>query len=630
MNKMLKWTLVWMAVGTLNAWSGAYSRVESSSGMEYLAKVMDQYHEVFYVYDDFLSAGNHFAERGQMCNSGDEDSAPPMDEACTNNPRSGLNCIQCKFKAKKSNWGGWFFLNGAMPAQAKSAQLNWGKIPGAGYNLKGATRLTFWARGEVGGEKVRFFTLGIGRNPCTGMPSAPHPDSARQVSSSYVTLSKDWKQYDLKLQDLNLTNVLLGFAWQTKSTVNQHKDITFYLDDIAFDKPRIHDPRLLVSYEMKNSGDEFDLILRNVAFTYDNSIALMAFLADGDVQRAKLLADALVYAQEHDRWYSDGRLRNAYQGGDLTLPPGWMPNGRKSSVRVPGWWDKTEKQWKEDRMMVGTYAGNMAWAALALLAYYETTGGEKYLAAAEKMGNWLEKNCRDPRGDGGYTAGFEGWEPAAEKLTYKSTEHNIDLYVLFKRLSQLTGKAVWSERSAHARRFVAAMWDKKEQKFWTGTGDDGLTIFREVVPVDVQAWALMAFKEDGVPYWKGLDYVQACHSVGLGFDFNQDADGVWFEGTAQMAIAFSCTGQRGKQNAVVNFLKSAQDASGGVTAADRDWLTTGFYLQDGTPWLYYNRLHVGATSWMIFAELSVNPFWLGSRYDGTVDMAKKGQVADAL
>ncbi len=623
MRKWASWTLVWLTVGVLNAWSGPYSRVAVASGTEYLARVMDQYHEVFYVYEDFLSAGNHFTERGLMCNEGDEDSVPPMDEACTNSPRSGLNCIRCEFKANKSNWGGWFFLNGALPEKAKSAQLNWGEIPDAGHNLKGATRLTFWARGEEGGEKVKFFTLGIGRNPFNGKATAPHPDSARQVSSPYITLSKDWKQYSFRLQGVEMTNVLLGFAWQTKSTVNRHKNITFYLDDIAFDKPRTRDPRLLVSYETQNSNHEFDLVLRNVAYTYDNAIALMAFLAAGDTDRAKLLADALVYAQEHDRWYSDGRLRNAYQGGDLALPPGWRPNGKKGATRLPGWWDKAGGQWSEDRSMVGTSVGNMAWAGLALLACYETSGGGRYLSAAQKIGCWLERNCRDSRGNGGYTAGFEGWEPAAEKLTYKSTEHNIDLYVLFKRLHKITRNAEWLERAGHARRFVQSMWDARESKFWSGTGDDGITVFRDVVPVDVQAWALLALKEDSVPYWKGLAYADAWHRVGRGYDFNQDSDGVWFEGTAHMALAFLVNGQPAKRNSIVSFLKSEQDASGGVMAADRDALSTGFHQQDGTPWLYYKRLHVGATSWLVLAERSANPFWLGSRQDSALAMAKK-------
>ena len=581
-------------------------------GLAYLARIMDQYHTTFHVYDDFISAGNHFIERGQMCNRGDESSVPPMDEAWTDNPRSGLNCIRCIFKARKSNWGGWFFLNGAYRRGDVAPTLNWGDLPNAGVDLSGATRLTFWARGENGGEKVRFFAFGTGRNPISGKASKPHPDSAPQTGTGYVELSRDWKEYGMDIRGLEITNVLLGFAWQTKSTINGHRDITFYLDDIRYDKPRLAEPRLLVSYRMLNSADDFDVVLRNVAFTYDNAVALMAFLAAGHMDRSRLLADALLYAQAHDRYYSDGRLRNAYEAGDLALPRGWAPNGRAGSARLPGWWDTTRQKWLEDPTAVGTSAGNMAWAMLALLAYYETAGGESYLAAAEKMGGWIERHCRDERGAGGYTAGYEGWEPEPTKLEYKSTEHNIDLFVAFDRLYRLTGNAVWRERSAHARRFVDAMWDPREGKFWTGTGDDGATAFCDVVPVDIQAWALLALRSDAAPYRRGLDYAEKQLTVGGGFDFNQDTDGIWFEGTAQMALAFQSMGQTARKNELVGFLESAQDASGGITASDHDAVSTGFYLSDGTPWLYYRRLHVGATSWLVLAEHSVNPFWLGS------------------
>ena len=60
-----------------------------------------------------------------------------------------------------------------------------------------------------------------------------------------------------------------------------------------------------------------------------------------------------------------------------------------------------------------------------------------------------------------------------------------------------------------------------------------------------------------------------------------------------------------------------------MLAADRNAISTGLHLQDGTPWLVYKRLHVGATSWMVFAENSINPFWLGSGHDDLVAMAKE-------
>lgn len=614
---------LWVLVFCLAVRMAAAVNDPPPSASAYLARVMDRFHASLQVYTDFLSAGNHFIERALMCNPGDEASVPPMDEACTNWPRSGLHCIRCEFKARGPNWGGWMFVNGALRAGRTLPELNWGDLPDAGLDLRGATKLTFWARGEKGGEKVKFFAFGIGRNPFTGVASKPHPDSEPLRSTGFVTLSKDWTLYTIDLAGADLRHVLLGFAWQTKATINGHRDITFYLDHIAYDKPRLDDPRLLVSYETVNSRDEFDLVLRNVAFTYDNALALLAFLAAGEVERAKRIADALVYAQQHDRYFSDGRLRNAYQGGDLALPPGWTPNGRRGTARLPGWWDRAQGRWLEDRTMVGTYAGNMAWAMLALLACYEKAGGETYLAAAERMGEWIERHCRDARGGGGYTAGYEGWEPAPTRLTYKATEHNVDLFAAFQRLYRLTGNAAWRERARHARQFVKAMWDPLEGKFWTGTGDDGETIFREVVPVDVQVWSLLALREEGVPYWKSLEYAESQFMVGRGFDFNQDTDGVWFEGTAQMAAAFEYTGQPGKSRAIVEFLKSAQDPSGGVPASDRDAISTGFYLTDGTPWLYYNRLHVGATSWLVLAERGVNPFWLGSRHEGPLVVAKK-------
>jgi hypothetical protein len=56
--------------------------------------------------------------------------------------------------------------------------------------------------------------------------------------------------------------------------------------------------------------------------------------------------------------------------------------------------------------------------------------------------------------------------------------------------------------------------------------------------------------------------------------------------------------------------EQAQDPSGGIVAASVDGPTTGFYLSDGQPWLYYKRLHVGATAWLALAQMQVNPSWM--------------------
>ncbi|RLB08494.1 MAG: hypothetical protein DRG39_08755, partial [Deltaproteobacteria bacterium] len=68
------------------------------------------------------------------------------------------------------------------------------------------------------------------------------------------------------------------------------------------------------------------------------------------------------------------------------------------------------------------------------------------------LGEWIEENCKDIRGTGGYTGGYRGWEKTANnpqgqtKILSKSTEHNINVYVAFSRLYKLTGDKKWKER----------------------------------------------------------------------------------------------------------------------------------------------------------------------------------------
>jgi hypothetical protein len=282
-------------------------------------------------------------------------------------------------------------------------------------------------------------------------------------------------------------------------------------------------------------------------------VVLLAYLARGtadDLRRAQILADAFAYVQQHDRYYNDGRLRNAYQGGDLILPPGWAPRGRKGTARLPGWWDLKQNQWVESQDQVGTTTGNVAWVMIALLKAYQVFGEPRYLEATMRMGAWVELHTRDRQGPGGYTGGYAGWEPTPEKLTWKSTEHNLDLYVAFRTLFDLTGNAVWQKRALHARRFLSKMWEAcGADHFATGTHPDGVTQNCDFAPADVNTWGLMALKEEEDVYAPGVAWVlknaqvtEACfpgrpNPMATGIDFNNDLDGVWLEGTAHTVIA---------------------------------------------------------------------------------------------
>ena len=72
--------------------------------------------------------------------------------------------------------------------------------------------------------------------------------------------------------------------------------------------------------------------------------------------------------------------------------------------------------------------------------------------------------------------------------------------------------------------------------------------------------------DEGARYAGALAFAEQHHRVGEGFDFNQDRDGIWYEGAAQMAVAYRHSGQPEKWRALVQFLRSAQHASGGLPA----------------------------------------------------------------
>lgn len=551
---------------------------------EHLEESMDRFHNAFDVYTDFASGGNHGAPSGWM---GYTDILK-VDPKWDSNSYNGLTCFKNVWETTSVDWVGIRWLQ---------SENNWGAIPNAGYDLTGATKVTFYARGEAGGEPVAFFVGGV---------PGEHPDSIQPAASTgTINLSKDWTKYTIDLSGKDLTHVISPFGWTVAI------DPIFYIDDVKYDLPMPNEARFIQSFEIIDIGKEF--ALSNNSYVYDNALALLAFLARGseeDLRRAKILADAFVFALEHDRTYSDGRLRNAYMSGDLSDPvPG--------TAKLPGWWDIATQTWFEDKFCVSTHTGNMAWAMLALLSYCEMQGGDQYLEAAKVMGEWIERETRDERGNGGYSAGYEGWEQTAsnpeppKKLLYKATEHNIDLYPAFMRLYHLTNEQKWLKRAEHAMQFVRSMWNMESRHFWTGVVEDGVTTNTNNIPVDIQAWAVMVLPHDDT-YRFGLQWAESnCHlniDGFKGFDFNNDLDGVWFEGTAQMAVAYQIVGNLDAADKYITELQKAQisapNANGkGIVAASHDGVTTGF------DWEYFSRLHIGATAWFTFAKMKYNPYW---------------------
>lgn len=529
---------------------------------------------------------------------------------------------------------------------------NFGTIPDAGIDLTGATALTFWARGEFGNEKVDFFVGGVGYDAITGAKIAPYPDSTPRTPpfGSIFTLSQTWQKYSIDLTGRPLDYILGGLGWVADAARNPGGAV-FYLDDIQFElRPeararRLDQPRFLRSYttlplqpdpfDAVKDGD-IDFVLRNLAFVYDNAVAVLAFVADGStdsVRRARLIGDAFVYAMSHDRTFVDdractdaidptsvdgARLRSAYAAGDLALPPGWLPNGRAGTVPIPGFYAETTKTFYEVEQQ-GLDTGNNAWAMLALEALYQRTGQTSYRDAACKLGNFLQAFRNASGTYQGFTGGLDRPDDLRTRRPWASTEHNLDAYAAFGNLFRISGDPRWRDDATHARALAAAMFDSQRNCYLAGTLDPNARNENAgQLPLDVQAWSILAMP-DAPTTFQAIDCAERNHRNShdgfTGFDFNEDKDGVWFEGTAQMAVAYALAGRADSAEAVRAELRRAQQSPGfgdgeGLMASSHDGLTTGFDTAGGDPFKYFRRLHVGATAWNVLAQLGFNPYYL--------------------
>src|SRR5262249_2551423 len=300
--------------------------------------------------------------------------------------------------------------------------------------------------------------------------------------------------------------------------------------------------RLIQSY-----SDQQGLL--STGFTYDNAQVIHAYLLRGrkdDIDRARTLGNSLLYAQQNDPNFKDGRLRQAYF---VDHPD---PNGAFIRLALAPFF------------FTGSAVGDMACAAIALAQLYWRTKELRYLEGALNLGNWIFNFTFDTRGAGGYNFGVDGGN---NLQLFKSTEHNIDAYALFSMLARLTDSSVWANRAEHARNFLAAMWNSDAGFFWTGTGADGATINRDNIPEDTQTWSFMALRDDlfatsndwaktnlaatDTPQTinsrlKGNIRVNGSSFASLSlrsltpssqFDQAPDPNGVWLEGTAHLAAA---------------------------------------------------------------------------------------------
>ncbi len=397
-----------------------------------------------------------------------------------------------------------------------------------------------------------------------------------------------------------------------------------------------------------------DAALGATAMTYDNAVAIHAYLASGTAEnlaRAEVLGMGLLYAQANNFPVADGRFAQGYYV-NVAAPDG---SGAYITPAAAPYYFYTSA------------VGDQAWAGMALAQLYRKTKNSRYLAGALTVANWIVTNTYNTQGPGGYTYGttINSQNQSVVSTDGKSTEHNIDTYAFFTMLSGLTegGNAgngmSWAALAAHALAFVAAMYQPAGPYLYTGTLGDQITINTSPIPEDCQTWSYMAVLDApsaGTIDWalanlQTTDTAAALNSGltgsetvrGLVFDTasltttlaGADPHAVWLEGTAHTAAALvarvlragesipkllsdltEAVGLLGQCIVAQQELGAGQTAGGKPIPTGLGLLASTSVMDTGFGYTYGPSLHIGATGWYLLAGLAANPFQLGYRVVG--------------
>ncbi len=370
--------------------------------------------------------------------------------------------------------------------------------------------------------------------------------------------------------------------------------------------PEGNGPYFYRSFEPANGGSALHPTLENTAFTYDNALAAIALYACENEEKARRVVDALVVAVATDRHYADGRLRNAYRSG--------VQSSAEGSVLLPGYWDANANMWVEDGYQVGSATGSTAWGALALLTAHEEADEPVFLQTAMNIMTWVNRETRDPDGSG-YFGGYFGHEPTPQLQTWKSTEHNIDVHAANVWLSDVEGGADWTLAAQNAETLLESMWRPGQGSLHIGTVPDSDRPNLSSSGLDAQLWAPIGVASFSDRAERILAWTEVNHGVqgpdGVGFDFNEDRDGIWLEGTAQAALTYRLTNAPEKAEPLFETIAANFAPDGLLYATVDEQLTTGLSVgPDSEPgdFKYFRLQHVGATAWAALAALDWNPF----------------------
>ncbi len=187
---------------------------------------------------------------------------------------------------------------------------------------------------------------------------------------------------------------------------------------------------------------EGDQDIGDWAFTYDQALAAIVFIKEGNLEDARRIFDFYLRAAKDD----SGAFLNAY----------YASNGDPAEYTA--------------------HTGPNVWLGLALLQYAYTTKDTRYMGLVRSIASWLE-TVKDNEG------GLKG----GKSFSWYSTEHNLDAYAFYSMLYDFT-----KEESHKAKAQETLAWLSKnaysriaDPAVKRGKGDS-------TIATDTYAWSVTA------------------------------------------------------------------------------------------------------------------------------------------
>ena len=316
-----------------------------------------------------------------------------------------------------------------------------------------------------------------------------------------------------------------------------------------------------IANQIKGIGlvDSYQEDGENRSYVYDNALAAMASMAEGNFGLAKEILDTLSKEVNHSS-YEVPYESYLYSG----------TNGAGYGI---------------------SYAGNSAWMLQALNIYQKLRNDKTYYTVQKKLADFL-LSLQDSS-DGGIKG--------SKSDTWKSTEHNIIAYCAIRNFGRLNNVSSYTTSAEKIKTFLTGSSIWNGERFNRGKNDSTKV-------VDVQASGVLLL---GSSYSKALTWAEKNLKLSktynsqtvAGFDFDSNLDTVWLEGTLQMALSFYKSNNTSNGDTYYNEALKTVQSDGSIILATNKGTA-------GDSWTLQAWRAIAPTSWLIFYNLKFSPLVL--------------------